>query len=114
MRSENESDVMLSGLKRKRDLAATVAKLTDGNKTSKEDVRDSAAMLARSKEDIYGIHDRLDAIVRRGMTTSIREAMVLLEIEMSKDMYSTETVSNDTIKRHFFIFCERYCSVCNS
>lgn len=47
------------------------------------------------------LHDKLDAIMKRAMPISIWEAMVLLEIEMCKDMFSTETVSKDTIRRHF-------------
>ena len=47
------------------------------------------------------LHDKLDAIMKRAMPISIWEAMVLLEIEMCKDIFSTETVSKDTIKRHF-------------
>ena len=47
MRSETESDVILSELQRNQNLAATVVELTDGNKISKEDIRDYAAMDVR-------------------------------------------------------------------
>lgn len=100
MRNGSESDVMLSELNRNRDLAATVVELTDGNKTSKEDIRDYAAMDVRLKEDMNRLHDRLDAIMKRAMPISIREN------EICKDMFSTETVSNDAIKRHFLYSAE--------
>ena len=43
------------------------------------------------------MHDKLDPIEKRYVPIIIRAAMVLLKTEMSKDMFSTKTVLNNTV-----------------
>jgi hypothetical protein len=87
IRSENERDVILSELKTNRDLAATVVKLTNENKTLKDDLK--------------LLQDKFDAMEKRDLPITIREAMVLLETEISKDMFISGTVSKSMIKKNF-------------
>ena len=51
--------------------------------------------------DMKRVQDKFDAIEKRDVPITIREAMVLLEREMSIDMFSTNTVSKNTIKKCF-------------
>jgi uncharacterized coiled-coil protein SlyX len=51
--------------------------------------------------DMKRVQDKFDAIEKRDVPITILEAMVLLEREMSIDMFSTNTVSKNTIKKCF-------------
>jgi uncharacterized coiled-coil protein SlyX len=51
--------------------------------------------------DMKRVQDKFDAIEKRDVPITIREAMVLLEREMSIDMFNTNTVSKNTIKKCF-------------